>query len=40
MELTKAEEQILHNLWKLEDATVQDVRSCREETGKHSRDTV
>ena len=25
MELTKAEEQILHYLWKLEEATVQDI---------------
>lgn len=28
MELTKAEEQILHYLWKLEEATVQDILSC------------
>ena len=30
MELTKAEEQILHYLWKLEEATVQDILSCME----------
>lgn len=34
MELTKAEEQILHYLWKLGEATVQDILSCMEETGK------
>ena len=32
MELTKAEEQILHYLWKLGEATVQDILSCMEET--------
>ena len=36
MELTKAEEQILHYLWKLGEATVQDILSCMEETGRPS----
>ena len=40
MELTKAEEQILHYLWKLGEATVQDILSCMEETGRPSRTTV
>lgn len=40
MELTKAEEQILHYLWKLEEATVQDILSCMEGEGKPSRTTV
>ena len=39
MELTKAEEQILHYLWKLGEATVQDILSCMEETGRPSRTT-
>ena len=33
MELTKAEEQILHYLWKLEEATVQDILSCMDDAG-------
>lgn len=37
MELTKAEEQILHYLWKLEEATVQDILSCMDDAGKPSR---
>lgn len=40
MELTKAEEQILHYLWKLEEATVQDILSCMDDAGKPSRTTV
>lgn len=40
MELTKAEEQILHYLWKLEEATVQDILSCMEAQGRPSRTTV
>lgn len=39
MELTKAEEQILHYLWKLEEATVQDILSCMDDAGKPSRTT-
>ena len=34
MELTKAEEQILHYLWKLEEATVQDILSCMDDARK------
>lgn len=41
MELTKAEEQILYYLWKLEEATIQDILSCMDITeGKPSRTTV
>ena len=40
MELTKAEEQILYYLWKLEEATVQDILSCMDDAGKPSRTTV
>ncbi len=41
MEFTKAEEQILYYLWKLEEATIQDILSCMDTTeGKPSRTTV
>jgi BlaI family penicillinase repressor len=39
MELTKAEEQILYYLWKLEEGSVQDILSCMEGE-RPSRTTV
>lgn len=40
MRLTKAEEQIMHILWRLEEATVKDILESFDETNKPARTTV